>query len=167
MDQLEQVNIQDGLRWLARQKNPDVLTEQFVRQLHQQLFGEVREWAGTFRNTEKSIGIAPEQIAVALRNLLDDVRYWIKHEIYTPREIGLRFHHSLVKIHLFPNGNGRHARIIADALLDKILHEKPVDWSDRSLQNAGRHRSEYIAALKRADTGDYQALLDKFSVKEP
>lgn len=163
---MEQVNIQDGLRWLVKQQNPDVLTEQFVRQLHQQLFGEVWEWAGTFRNTEKNIGIAPEQVAVALRNLLGDVRYWIDHEVYTPREIGLRFHHSLVKIHLFPNGNGRHARIIADALLEKTLHEKPIDWSDSSLQNAGRHRSEYIAALKQADAGDYQPLFDKFSMKE-
>ncbi len=74
----------------------------------------------------------------------------------------LRFHHCLVKIHLFANGNGRHARIIADALLQKILHEQPIDWNDGHLQNIGQHRSEYIAALRQAEAGDYQSLFDKF-----
>lgn len=114
LDQMEQVNIQDGLLWLAKQKNSNVITvlsEKFIRRLHKEMLGEVWEWAGTFRHTEKNIGVAPEQISIELRKLLDDVRYWIEHHTYPVREIGLRFHHRLVKIHLFANGNGRHARI--------------------------------------------------------
>ncbi len=166
LDQMEQVNIQDGLLWLAKQKDLDVLSEAFIRRLHKEMLGEVWEWAGTYRNTEKNIGVAPEQISVSLRNLLDDVRFWIEKETYSAKEIGLRFHHRLVQIHLFPNGNGRHARIITDNLLQKILNENPIDWGDSGLQDAGEHRSNYIAALRQADSGDYQPLLDKFSMKE-
>jgi len=162
LDQMEQVNIQDGLRWLARQKEPEVLSDTFLRQLHKRLLGEVWSWAGSFRLTEKNIGVAPEQIAVSLRDLLDDVDYWIEHKTYAKREIALRFHHRLVKIHLFSNGNGRHARIATDALLLKVLEEKPINWGDTRLQDSGEHRHEYIEALKAADKGDYQPLLDKF-----
>lgn len=166
LDQVEQVNIQDGLIWLRKQKKPDVLSESFIKRLHKEMLGEVWEWAGTFRKTEKSIGVAPEQIAVSLRNLLDDVRFWIEHKTYSAREIGLRFHHRLVQIHLFPNGNGRHARIMTDVLLEKTMNEKPIHWGDANLQDASKHRDEYIATLKQADAGNYQPLLEKFSIKE-
>ena len=159
---MEQVNIQDGLLWLTKQQHPDVLTEHFIRQVHQQLLGEVWTWAGTFRNTEKNIGVAPEQIAIALRNLLDDVRYWIEHDVYPPREIALRFHHSLVRIHLFPNGNGRHARILTDVLLEKIMSEQPIGWGDANLLNASDQRRQYIDALRQADAGNYEPLFAMF-----
>ena len=111
LDQLEQANIVEGLQWLKKQKNADVLSEGFVRDLHKRLFGQVWKWAGSFRKTEKSIGGDPVQIAIQLRQLLDDTRYWIEHEVCPPKELAARFHHKLVLIHLFPNGNGRHARI--------------------------------------------------------
>lgn len=166
LDQVEQVNIQDGLLWLKKQRTPDVLSEVFILRLHKEMLGEVWEWAGTFRRTEKNIGVAPEQIAVELRNLLDDVSYWIEHEIFIAKEIALRFHHRLVKIHLFANGNGRHARIMTDALLTKAMNEHPIDWGNVNLQDSGEHRSEYITALRQADAGDYKVLLDKFYMKE-
>ncbi len=165
LDQVEQVNIQDGLLWLRKQKKPDVLSETFIKRLHKEMLGEIWEWAGTFRKTEKNIGVAPEQIAVSLRDLLDDVRFWIEHKTFSAREIGLRFHHRLVQIHLFPNGNGRHARIMTDVLLEKTMNEKRIHWGDANLQNTGEHRDEYIAALGQADAGNYQPLLDKFSMK--
>ena len=166
LDQVEQVNIQDGLLWLKKQRTPDVLSEAFILRLHKEMFGEVWEWAGTYRRTEKNIGVAPEQIAVELRNLLDDVSYWIEHETFIAKEIALRFHHRLVKIHLFANGNGRHARIMTDALLTKAMNEHSIDWGSVNLQDSGEHRSEYIIALRQADAGDYKILLDKFSMKE-
>lgn len=162
LDQMEQVNIQDGLRWLARQKEVNVLSDTFLRQLHKRLFGAVWSWAGIFRLTEKNIGVAPEQIAVSLRNLLDDASYWIEHQTYTKQEVALRFHHRLVQIHLFSNGNGRHARIATDALLVKVLTEKPINWGTTRLQDTGEHRKEYIKALREADKGNFQLLLDKF-----
>lgn len=160
LDHLEQANIQNGLRWLSRRKKLDVLNETFIRQFHKKLFGEVWEWAGTFRKTEKNIGIDPLQIGVELRVLLDDVRYWIDHETYSSIESAVRFHHRLVYIHLFPNGNGRHARIVADALLTKTLNEKPIDWSGgHNLQAMNDRRHLYIQALRSADKGDYSSLL--------
>ena len=161
LDELEQANIQEGLAWLAKQKNPDLLSEAFIKKLHKQLFGQVWSWAGTFRRTEKNIGIDPIQIAVSLRMLLDDAKYWVEYDTYSPIEIAARFHHKLVYIHLFPNGNGRHARIIADYILTKLLNVDEIDWAGgHRLEDMNDRRIAYIAALREADRGDYAALLE-------
>jgi len=161
LDQLEQTNIVDGMAWLKKQKSPDVLTEGFVRDLHKQLFGEVWKWAGRFRQTEKNIGIDPIQISVSLRNLLDDVQFWVENGSYKPMEAAARFHHKLVYIHLFPNGNGRHARIMADAVLEMLYAEEPIDWEGGyDLQEMNGRRNQYIQALRAADGGDYEPLFD-------
>jgi Fic-DOC domain mobile mystery protein B len=160
LDQLEQASVIEGLNWLARQKNPDVLSEAFVLALHQKLFGNVWRWAGTFRRTEKNIGVDPIQIAIQLRQLMDDTKYWINHETYSPKELAARFHHRLVFIHPFPNGNGRHARIMTDAILTKLLREPAIDWSaGHTLETMSERRVQYIAALRAADGHDYSALL--------
>lgn len=166
LDHLEQANIQNGLRWLSKRKNTDLLNEAFVRELHKKLFGEVWVWAGTFRTTEKNIGVDPRQLAVQLRMLLDDVAFWIDKQTYGYLEIAARFHHRLVSIHLFPNGNGRHARIIADAVLTKILKEKPIDWSGGfDLQARNERRRIYIDALREADKSNYDPILEFVGVK--
>ncbi|MDQ7017045.1 MAG: mobile mystery protein B [Gammaproteobacteria bacterium] len=160
LDQLEQANIVEGLQWLKKQKNADILSECFVRELHKRLFGQVWRWAGTFRQTEKNIGVDPVQIAVQLRLLLDDARYWIAHETYPSMELAVRFHHRLVLLHLFPNGNGRHARIIADAILTKILDKPAIDWTGGYKPEAmNERRGHYIAALRAADKHDFSKLL--------
>ncbi len=160
LDQLEQANITEGMKWLAKQKNPDVLTEGFVCDLHERLFGDVWKWAGSFRKTEKNIGIAPFQIAIQLRQLLDDVRYWIENDTYPPKELAARFHHKLVSIHPFPNGNGRHARIMADAVLTKLMGEPAIDWAGGyRLESMNERRNEYIAALRAADRHNFSDLL--------
>lgn len=160
LDHLEQANIQNGLRWLSRRKNADILNEVFIRQLHKNLFGEVWTWAGTFRTTEKNIGIDPHQVTVQLRMLLDDARYWIENNTYSPIETAVRFHHKLVYIHLFSNGNGRHARIMADAVLTKVLKLEPIDWANGyDLQAMNERRRTYIQAWQEADKGNYQPLL--------
>ena len=112
LNQLEQQNIQNGLKWLERQKSiPKILSESFIRRLHKELFGNVWSWAGRFRLTGKNLGVDPTVIGVELRNLLDDTNYWIEHDTFDSLEFAARFHHRLVQIHAFPNGNGRHARI--------------------------------------------------------
>ena len=160
LNQVEQANIESGLAWLSRQRRPDVLSMDFLCKLHKHLFGEVWEWAGTFRRTEKNIGIDPLQIAVELDKLLGDARYWIGHQTYGPSETAIRFHHRLVFIHLFPNGNGRHARIAADALLEKALGAPPIDWSGgHDLQAMTPRRTPYLKALRAADGHDFAPLL--------
>ena len=160
LDHLEQANIEQGLLWLKRQKTTDILTDDYVRQLHKKLFGEVWNWAGTYRLTEKNIGIDPLYIGVELKKLLDDVRYWTENGTYEPLEAAARFHHRLVSIHVFPNGNGRHARIMADELLERIYQEKPIDWlKGEDLQNIGDRRNAYLKALRAADGGNYDLLM--------
>jgi Fic-DOC domain mobile mystery protein B len=161
LDQLEQAGITEGLKWLDKQKNPDVLSEAFVLELHKRLFGSVWKWAGTFRRTEKNIGVDPIQVDIQLRQLLDDAKYWVEHGTYAPKELAARFHHKLVFIHPFPNGNGRHARIMADAVLTKLLNEPAIDWAGGyRLEAMNERRNQYIAALRAADRHDISALLE-------
>ncbi len=161
LDQLEQANITQGLQWLDKQKSPDVLNEEFVCDLHKRLFGDVWKWAGSFRRTEKNIGIDPVQIAIQLRQLLDDARFWVENDIYPSKELAARFHHRLVYIHLFPNGNGRHARVMADVVLTKLLDEQPIDWAGGyRLEDMNERRNEYIAGLRAADGHDFATLLE-------
>ena len=160
LNQLEQANILEGMDWLKKQKSSAVLTEDFVRNLHQKLFGKVWKWAGSFRETERNIGVAPLQVASQLHQLLDDTRYWIEHETYPPKELAARFHHKIVYIHLFPNGNGRHARLMADTLLTKLMDAPSIDWAGGySLENMNERRAQYIAALRAADKHDFSELL--------
>lgn len=161
LDELEAANISDGLRWLGRQRNPHILTDDFVRELHRRLFGDVWVWAGKYRMTEKNIGIDPIHISVRLRELLDDANYWVENETYDPIEAAARVHHRLVYIHPFPNGNGRHARIMADTLLQFAYGRDPLDWDggyDLMKDNEGRR--EYITSLRAADAGDYTPLMN-------
>jgi Fic-DOC domain mobile mystery protein B len=161
LDHLEQANIQEGMQWLKKYKSKDILNEHFARSLHARLFAEVWSWAGRYRLKEKNIGVDPIQIGMQLKNLLDDVQYWVDHDTYEVIEAAVRFHHRLVWIHPFANGNGRHARVYADALLKKVYGADPIDWSGGyDLQQMNDRRSKYIAALRLADTGDYSGLLD-------
>lgn len=160
LDELEQANITQGLQWLGRRRGGDILTDDFVRRLHKRLFGEVWGWAGTYRLREKNIGIDPFQISVQLRVLLDDARYWAKNGTYAPLEAAARFHHRMVQIHPFPNGNGRHARIAADVLLNDYYDHHPIEWaSGFDLQADSKRRVDYIAALRAADAADHDLLL--------
>lgn len=165
LDELEQSNIQSGLLWLERRRSKDILDSQFLRKLHKQLFGDVWSWAGTFRTREKNIGIDPIMIGIELQRLLDDARYWAENKTYIPLEAAALFHHRLVQIHAFPNGNGRHARISTDLYLSEYFNNGHIDWNDgQSLTYNSERRDEYIAALRAADAYDFD-LLFKFIKK--
>ena len=123
------------------------------------MFGEVWVWAGEYRTTERNIGVAPYQIPIKLMQLFDDVKFWIDNKTYSNHEIAVRLHHKLVQIHPFPNGNGRVSRLMADFLLQK-LENKNLYWGDTNLVNVSEVRSRYIAALRKADAGDYADLLN-------
>jgi Fic-DOC domain mobile mystery protein B len=154
----EQENIARGQDWaLARRR--DLLSEKFIKTLHRQMLGDVWRWAGKFRTSERNLGIAYYEIPAALRLLLDDTRAWIEYKSYPPDEIAVRFHHRLVQIHPFPNGNGRHARLMAD-LLVMCLRGERFSWGSANLQDAGAVRGRYIAALRTADDHDIGPLLE-------
>jgi Fic-DOC domain mobile mystery protein B len=158
LDRWEQENIQEALSWLHRRRKSDILAEGFLCQLHQQMFGKVWKWSGEFRRTNKNIGIEWPYISTHLRQLLDDVRAWIEHSTYPPDEIAYRLHHKLVWIHLFPNGNGRHARLIADVLLEEVFSQEAFTWGSANIADAGNTRKLYIDALRAADDHDYSRL---------
>ena len=162
LDRWEQDNIQDALDWLSRRKKKDnVLSEEFICQLHERMFGKVWKWAGSFRRTNKNIGVEWPYISVELKMLRDDVTYWIDNKTFPPQEIAYRFHHRLVWIHLFPNGNGRHSRMITDILLTEVFALQVFSWGGENLTEAGKVRSQYIQALRAADGNEY-SLLKKF-----
>jgi Fic-DOC domain mobile mystery protein B len=157
LNEWEQLNIEQGETW-ARRQRADILNEAFVRQLHQQMFSETWHWAGSFRKSNKNIGVEWQHISVKLRDLFNDVRYQIDHKTYPPDDIAARFHHRLVAIHPFPNGNGRHARMMADLLIQK-LGQPRFTWGSKSITAATETRARYIQALRAADGGDIQPLL--------
>jgi Fic-DOC domain mobile mystery protein B len=166
LDELEQVNIEEGLQWLARHRG-DVLTDGFATTLHKQLFGDVWEWAGSFRKTGKNVGTDPAQISVELRTLMEDAKFWVANKIYPASEAVIRLHHRLTKIHPFPNGNGRHARIMADTVLARVYGTKPIDWAGGyDLQKMNERRNEYIAALRSADREEIGPLLKFIGPRE-
>jgi len=154
----EQKNIRKGVAWAFSGRKRDMLSEPFIRKLHKQMFGDVWKWAGTFRSSNKNIGVMREQIGVELRHLCEDVRFWIEHQTFEADEIATRFHHRLVFIHPFPNGNGRHARVITDLLLKTELGSARFSWGGGTLDGSSACRDRYIAALRAADRDDFTLL---------
>ena len=158
LNEAEQENIVRAQEWaLTRRRDP--LSEKFVKDLHRRMLGDVWRWAGKFRTSARNIGIEYWQIPVALRQLLDDARAWIAYGTYPPDEIAVRLHHRLVLIHPFPNGNGRHARLMADLLAMQLGRDR-FSWGRASLRAAGVARGRYMEALRAADGHDIGPLLD-------
>jgi len=157
LNEWEQLNIVQGDSW-ARKQRREILNEGFLRQLHKQMFGETWRWAGEFRKSDKNIGIDWLRIGVEIRKLLDDVRYQIEHGSFAADEIAVRLHHRLVSIHPFPNGNGRHARLLADLVVER-LGQSRFSWGSRNLVDASETRQRYIAALQAADAREMGPLM--------
>lgn len=157
LNEAEQIGIANAERW-AFGRRRDVLDTAFLQQLHKRMFGEVWRWAGQFRTTARNIGIDAYRIAVELRSLGDDTLHHLDHAVYGSDEIAVRFHHRLVFIHAFPNGNGRHARLAAD-LLARNLGQQRFSWGSANLVDAAEARRRYVAALRMADAHDVTALL--------
>jgi Fic-DOC domain mobile mystery protein B len=158
LNEWEQANILKAQRWAFRLKGVGILTEGFVRDLHRRMFDDTWRWAGTFRNTDKTIGAPWEQIAVRLDQLLKNTAAQIEFKAFPARELAIRFHHGLVWIHPFPNGNGRHSRMMADILAIRLGTDR-FTWGKANLYSAGTPRADYIAALQAADRGDFAPLL--------
>ena len=159
LNRWEQENISEALSWLQQTKPKDILNEEFVRKLHEKMLGNVWKWAGKYRKSDKNIGCSWQNIRIELKKLFDDTRFWIEANKESFDMIAVRFHHRLVSIHPFPNGNGRHARLITDLLLENVLGSLPFSWGDKNLTDNTDMRREYIKALQMADTLDYNPLL--------
>ena len=159
LDRWEQDNINEALSWIEKRNPKDILNESFMKLLHNKMFCNVWKWAGRLRQSEKNIGVPWYNISIELKKLCDDVEYWIENKTFSEDEIAARFHHRLVSIHLFPNGNGRHARLMADILLENILNKPTFTWGNVNLVKSGDDRKRYIESLIAADRGDYEHIL--------
>lgn len=159
LNQLERENILEAAKWALGKTNHDCLNVSFCLNLHKRMFAKVWKWAGTTRLSDKTIGIPKENIYPKLKSLFDDTDYWIRENTYAFDEIGARFHHRLVAIHAFPNGNGRHARLMTE-VIQIVNGESPFTWGSSDLYGSeSEARRDYLAALKNADKGSYESLI--------
>lgn len=162
LDAFEQENILEARKWIMQKSvlaKQDIFTEKFILNLHKRMYGHVWKWAGTYRKSNKNIGIEYYLVPTELRQLLDDATYWLEHATYSVTDLAVIFHHRLVKIHLFPNGNGRHARLCADVIVAKYGGDKLTWGGNSDLTKPDDIRKAYIAALREADAGNYEPLL--------
>lgn len=159
LNEIEQIGIDRAGDWAFSRRRGDVLDEDFLCALHKRMFGEVWAWAGEFsKETGRNIGLDTWEIGPALRQLLGDVRYWIDHKSFPPDEIATRFHHRLVLIHPFPNGNGRLSRMAADLLIVQLGGQR-FSWGRGNLVAISDLRKRYVDALRAADGQVIEPLL--------
>ncbi len=158
LNEFEQANILEAQKWLLFGNKQDILSSAFLKELHKRMFNHTWRWAGAFRKTEKNIGSKSGLISFQLEKLCGDAKYRVREKSFSADEIAVRFHHQLVFIHCFPNGNGRHSRLAADCLIES-LGGKKFSWGSGDLYQAGERRKKYIESLQAADHHDISSLL--------
>lgn len=159
LNQLERENILSAAIWALGSSNHDCMNISFCLDLHKRMFSRVWKWAGKTRFTDKNIGVPKEQIVTKLKLLFDDTEFWIEKKTYDFDEIAVRFHHRLVAIHAFPNGNGRHSRLLTE-VIQIVNGEIPFTWGSSELYSSeSEARIDYLTALRSADKGDFEALI--------
>jgi Fic-DOC domain mobile mystery protein B len=158
----ERLNIQAARVWAMRTRTlrrDDLLTDGFGRELHRRMFNQLWRWAGRYRTTEKTIGWPVPRIVEGVRNAFDDAKAQLEHQTYPLEEVAVRLHHQLVKIHPWPNGNGRHSRLVADVLI-AARGAEPLTWgAGADLVPPGEIRRRYLEAVRAADEQDFAPLL--------
>ncbi len=157
-DHLEAINHKEALTYLydlIEKEKRHTISEVLIRTIHQIVVQETdKEWAGRYRNSNVYIAGAthapPDAMDVAkeMQALID----WVKgnrnkcHII----ELATQFHHKLVYIHPFFDGNGRTARLMMNILLMQDGYPLVI-----ILKN---DRKKYYRALEAADHGSYKEL---------
>ena len=131
--------------------------------LHEEMFGNVWDWAGNFRQVELSIGIKAYQVPTALKDLADDIAFWDNNKTFDIYETATRIHHRAVQIHPYKNGNGRWSRMLANIYL-RQNGLMPVRWQEDLLAKENPNRDKYIKALQEADNGNYQTLIEMHKI---
>jgi len=162
LDEFEQINIERAMDWTMRKrvKIDKILTENYVCKLHRKMFDQTWKWAGEFRKTNKNIGVDKYTIGIELNQLLNDCKYWVANNIFPPDEIALRLKHRIVKIHPFPNGNGRLSRLLADVIITHGYNMPAFTWGNKRNETTKTIRKDYLKALFAADDGNYSLLIE-------
>lgn len=162
LDEAEQLNIENAVEWTLKNnfRPSEILSENFIKQLHQKMFGDVWRWAGTIRKTNKNMGVDKYQVEVELRKLIADTEYMITNKTWPEDELAIRFKYRIVTIHCFANGNGRHSRLMADVIVSQIFGKDVFSWGMKSPAPDGSQRKDYINAMREADRGNMEPLLN-------
>ena len=162
LDEFEQLGVEKTNEWLLTKKFTarKILSEEFVKDLHKRMFGDIWKWAGEFRSPNKNIGVDKFYIGIELRTLLDDCIYWIDKKVFSEDEIAVRLSHRIVLIHPFAIGNGRHSRMLADILISKVFGKPFFTWGSINLTKKGEARTKYLVALRAADQNDHKPLIE-------
>jgi Fic-DOC domain mobile mystery protein B len=160
LNEFELENITQAIKkyLLGRRKNWKLEDPDVLKQIHRDMFNQTWKWAGKFRQTDTNIGSEWRQIQIHVKDACRDLDYWMKHKSFSMDEIAIRFHHRLIWIHPFSNGNGRHGRLVAEMLVRRF-GIKPLTWGGADLAKAGTSRSDYLAAMRKADNGDFTDLV--------
>lgn len=161
LDEHEQLGIEDAMVWTMRKRftSAQLFSEKFICDLHRNMFKNIWKWAGEFRRSNKNIGVDKYQIGLCLKQLLDDGAFWHQNGTFPPDELVIRFKHRLVNIHCFPNGNGRHSRLVADVLVSNLFRLPVYSWGGADIAQAGSARKRYLEAIWAGDKGDIAPLL--------
>ncbi len=162
LDDFERRNIDQAIKWSLNSSfsSDEVLSIGFIKELHLRMFSEVWGWAGSFRQSNKNIGVDKYLISQELFKLTEDCKYWVINKTYPEDEIAVRYKFRMVSIHPFPNGNGRHSRICGDILASHVLGRPVFPWGGKRIEEVGETRRQYLQALYAADQGDVAALLE-------
>jgi Fic-DOC domain mobile mystery protein B len=167
LNEFEQTNIQFAVEWASKSRKlkRELVSIEGIKLLHRKMFDLTWKWAGKFRQYETNLGVSWHNIAEEIKKLCDDIYYWQQHKTFQPLETAVRFHHRLVSVHPFPNGNGRVSRLAADLYLE--YHKQPaLSWgAANTLVDDSVDRKEYLAALREADKGKYERLV-RFATAE-
>ncbi|MCB0343006.1 MAG: mobile mystery protein B [Pseudobdellovibrionaceae bacterium] len=162
LNSLEKENISKAIKWSEGRNHKNLLESSFIFNLHKRMLSDVWRWAGIQRTSDKSIGVDWRHIPSQMKLLLDDTKYWIENDTYLWKEIAARFHHRLLQIQAFPNGNGRHARLMTEILLQQYDQPTPT-WGihkpEDTIDVEGTIRDEYIRSLQEADNKFFNRLI--------
>jgi Fic-DOC domain mobile mystery protein B len=162
LNEAERTNILQARIWAMRPrtlKRDDLVTDVFARELHQRMFDHIWKWAGSSRRTDRNLGWEVHRLPEGVYNAFADARVWLQHETYPLQELAVRLHHQLVRVHPWPNGNGRHARLMADILVQSRGGDELTWGAGAGMVTPGKTRANYIECLLKADAGDLASLL--------
>lgn len=148
LNEAEAANILEALRMIRPASTDEVLDDLWLRRLHRRMFGDVWSWAGTYRLSDRNIGVDWKLVPAAVRALVEDCRSWLASD--DTGEPFARFHHRLVAIHPFPNGNGRHSRAAADLLCRASAMRRP-SWGAGTYADEAALRAAYLGTLRAVD----------------
>lgn len=164
LNQFEAANIAEAMAWLEFRdfSVSDVLNATFLHQLHRRMLGKTWKWAGEQRIRELNYGVDPSEVNPQLAQLIDNVKFWDESKTFPVKEIAARLHHGLTWVHFYRNGNGRHARLVAEIYLT-AKQATPFSWRGSSLVADDEKRREYIASLREADQKSTFERLLKFA----